>query len=74
MTDEEVEAACKKLAENTFKARGLDHKSYPTYFNTSIEKAIKTGMIHATIWSNWGGYQDFSYEIRHIAGTCKRPL
>lgn len=52
MTEEEAPAATRKLIEQTFKAIGLDPKSFPSCFEACVDKGYNTGMIHGTTWSS----------------------
>lgn len=72
MTEEEAQAATRKLIEQTFKALGLGPESFPSCFEASIDKGYNTGLIHATTWSSWGGYKDFSFKMVAVANFCKR--
>jgi hypothetical protein len=72
ITEEEAEAATRKLLEQTFKDIRLTSKSFPSCFKASVDKALNTGLIYATTWSSWGGYKDFSFKMVAVANYCKR--
>ncbi|KAL7925970.1 hypothetical protein ACQKWADRAFT_329022 [Trichoderma austrokoningii] len=70
-TTEEVRAICEAHIKQTFNVIGVDIDSYFVCFKACVEKAISTGMIYATTWSNWGGSKDFNVNMARVADLYK---
>jgi hypothetical protein len=72
ITEEEAQAATRKLIEQTFEDIGLAPKSSPSCFEASVDKGFNIRLVYAATWSSWGGYKDFSFKMVAAANFCKR--
>ncbi|OPB39676.1 hypothetical protein A0O28_0095230 [Trichoderma guizhouense] len=67
VTPKQEREYCKALVGKVFQLAGVERGDRDNCYNACVDKCVKTGLLRAHVWEEWGGYPELGQRMARIA-------
>ncbi|KAL7792723.1 hypothetical protein V8C43DRAFT_305511 [Trichoderma afarasin] len=67
VTPKQEREYCKALVRKAFQLAGVEWGDHGNCYNACVDKCVKTGVLRAHVWDEWGGHLELGRKMARIA-------